>query len=302
MDIIDGLIIRSQSGFYMVETESGLLVCQLRGRLKRGNREGDLAAIGDRVKVSLLENGRGMIEEIEERQRLISRLAPTPRGEYQQIIIANPDQAIFVFSCAEPEPRLRMLDRFLVIAEKQSVPAKIVANKIDLVGIHQAEATFGHYPQIGYPVIYTSAETGDGIEELKEALRLKVTLLAGPSGTGKSSLLNIIQPGLGLEVQKVSQSTGKGQHTTVARELFPLSLGGFVADTPGLKALGLWDIEPEEIDGYFPEIKARVSDCQFNDCTHIHEPGCAVIAAFEEGSISEQRYDSYIRMRLGEEE
>jgi len=302
VDIIDGLIIRSQSGFYTVETEAGLLVCQMRGRLKRGSREGDLAAIGDRVRVSLLKNGRGMIEEIEERQRFISRLAPTPRGEYQQIIIANPDQAIFVFSCAEPEPRLRMLDRFLVIAEKQSIPAKIVANKIDLVGIHQAEATFGHYPRIGYPVIYTSAETGDGIDELKEELHQKVTLLAGPSGTGKSSLLNIIQPGLGLEVQQVSQSTGKGQHTTVARELIPLSFGGYVADTPGLKALGLWDIEPEEIDGYFPEIKARVSDCQFNDCTHIHEPGCAVITAFEDGSITEQRYDSYIRMRLGEEE
>jgi ribosome biogenesis GTPase len=299
---IDGLIVRSQSGFYTVETDSGPLICQLRGRLKQGAREGDLTAIGDRVKVTVLDDGTGMIEEIKPRQRMFSRLAPTPRGEYQQIIIANPDQAIFVFSCAEPEPRLRMLDRFLVIAEKQDVQAKIVANKIDLVGIEQAQGIFGHYPEIGYPVIYTSAKTGTGIDEFREALSHKITLLAGPSGTGKSSLLNVIQPGLGLAVQQVSQATGRGQHTTVAREMFPLDCGGYVADTPGLKALALWDMEPEEIDGYFPEIKPLVPDCQFSDCTHIHEPGCAVKAAVEVGTIPAERYESYLRLRLDDEE
>jgi len=270
--------------------------------LKRGAREGDLAAIGDRVKVSILDDEKGMIEEIEPRQHMFSRMAPTPRGEYQQIIISNPDQAIFVFACAEPEPHLRMLDRFLVIAEKQDVPAKIVANKIDLVGLEKAKAIFGIYPDIGYPVIYTSAETGTGIDDLQKELRNKITLLAGPSGTGKSSLLNVIQPGLGLAVQKVSHATGRGQHTTVAREMFLLECGGYVADTPGLKALALWDMEPEEIDGYFPEIRPLVADCRFNDCTHIHEPGCAVKTAADAGSISAERYQSYLRLRLGDDE
>lgn len=139
--------------------------------MKRGARKGDLAAIGDRVKVSILDDEKGMIEEIEPRQHMFSRLAPTPRGEYQQIIISNPDQAIFVFACAEPEPHLRMLDRFLVIAEKQDVPAKIVANKIDLVGLEKAKAIFGIYPDIEYPVIYTSAETGTGIDELHKEFK-----------------------------------------------------------------------------------------------------------------------------------
>ena len=299
---MNGLIVRSQSGFYTVVTDTGTMVCQLRGRLKRGAREGDLAAIGDRVKVSPLDDEKGMIEEIEPRQHVFSRLAPTPRGEYQQIIISNPDQAIFVFACAEPAPRLRMLDRFLVIAEKQEVPAKIVANKIDLVSLERAQTIFGYYPDIGYPIIYTSAETGTGIDELHKELRHKITLLAGPSGTGKSSLLNLIQPGLGLAVQQVSQATGKGQHTTVAREMFPLECGGYVADTPGLKALALWDMEPEEIDGYFPEIRPLVADCQFNDCTHIHEPGCAVKTAVDAGSIPAERYQSYLRLRLEDDE
>jgi len=270
--------------------------------LKQGTREGDLVAIGDRVKVSPLDDEKGMIEEIEPRQTMFSRLAPTARGEYQQIIISNPDQAIFVFACAEPAPRLRMLDRFLVIAEKQDVPAKIVANKIDLVGLERAQTIFGYYPDIGYPVIYTSAETGTGIDELHKELSHKITLLAGPSGTGKSSLLNVIQPGLGLVVRQVSQATGKGQHTTVAREMFELESGGYVADTPGLKALALWDMEPEEIDGYFPEIKPLVADCQFNDCTHIHEPGCAVKTAVDTGSIPAERYQSYLRMRFEDDE
>jgi ribosome biogenesis GTPase len=301
-EILNGLIVRSQSGFFSVDTDTGTLVCQLRGRLKRGAREGDLAAIGDRVEVSLLDEDKGMIEAIEPRQHMFSRMAPTPRGEYQQIIIANPDQAIFVFACTEPAPHLRMLDRFLVISEKQEVPAVIVANKIDLVGLEQAQAIFGHYPAIGYPVLYTSAETYSGIDEFQKVLINRITLLAGPSGTGKSSLLNVIQPGLGLAVQQVSQTTGRGQHTTVARELFPLECGGYVADTPGLKALALWDMEPEEIDGYFPEIRPLVPDCQFNDCTHTHEPGCAVKSAADAGLISAERYDSYLRLRLEDDE
>jgi ribosome biogenesis GTPase len=297
-----GLIICSQSGFYTVETETGNLTCRLRGRLKQGKRLEDIVALGDWVQVSPMQHETGMIEAVEPRQRMLSRMAPTPRGEYQQIIIANPDQAVFVFACTKPEPHPGMLDRFLVVAEKQRLPALIVANKVDLVGISQAEASFSHYAALGYPLIYTSAQSGIGIMELAGRLTGKLSVFAGPSGVGKSSLLNSIQPGLGLAVRTVSHMTEKGRHTTVVRQLFPLSGGGYVADTPGLKAMGLWDIRPEEIDGYFPELRGLVDACQFNNCTHTHEPGCAVLAALERGEVHPERYASYVRMRLSQDE
>jgi ribosome biogenesis GTPase / thiamine phosphate phosphatase len=302
MEIMRGLIVSSQSGFYTVETTEGPVVCKLRGRLKKGRRMGDIIAVGDRVEISLLPDNTGMIEEVKDRQRMLTRMAPTPRGEYQQIIIANPDQAVFVFACARPEPRLGMLDRFLVISEKQDIPSLIVANKIDLVGQENARDIFGHYEAIGYPVLYTSVKMNFGLEDLHQRLKKKISVFAGPSGVGKSSLLNAIQPGLGLSVSEVSEATQKGRHTTVVRQLFPLHGGGYVADTPGLKALALWDIEPEEIDGYFPELRSLVAQCQFSNCTHLHEPGCAVLLAVEEGTVHPERYDSYIRMRLGDSE
>ena len=297
-----GLVIRSQSGFLTVQTDDGLVVCRLRGRLKRGRRRGDIIAVGDWVQISVLEDGGGMIEEIESRRTMFSRLAPTARGEYRQILIANPDQAVFVFSCAEPEPRLRMLDRFLIVAEKAEINPLIVFNKVDLIGMRAARKLFGHYKDIGYSILFTSASSRRGISALQKQLLGKISVLAGPSGVGKSSLLNVIQPNLGLAVKEVSQSSSKGRHTTVVRELFPLEGGGYVADTPGLKALALWDIEPEEVDGYFPELRYLVADCKFSDCMHLHEPDCAVKAAVEEGSVHFERYESYIRMRYGEED
>jgi ribosome biogenesis GTPase len=207
---------------------------------------------------------------------------------------------VFVFACAHPAPHLRMLDRFLVVAEKQGIPAIIVANKIDLVGREKAEAIFGFYPPLGYPVVYTCARTGEGVEELRSRLAGKLSGVAGPSGVGKSSLLNAIQPGLGLAVREVSAAVHKGRHATNVRELFPLEDGGYVADTPGLRSLALWDTQPEELDGYFPEIAPLVAHCQFNDCTHRNEPGCAVRAAVETGAVRLERYDSYLRLRAGE--
>ncbi len=295
-----GLIIRSQSGFFTVQTGQGLLTCSLRGRLKQGRRTGDLAAVGDWVRVNVQPGGGGTIEVIEPRQSALVRLDPRPQGVYQQVLLANPDQAVFVFACASPSPHLRMLDRFLVIAEKQGLPALVVANKVDLVGQAEAEGIFGFYPPIGYPVVYASARTGQGVDELRERLVGKVSAFSGPSGVGKSSLLNAIQPGLGLAVREVSAAVGKGRHTTTVRELFPLDGGGYVADTPGMRSLALWDTEPEELDGYFPEIAPRVTACQFNDCTHTSEPGCAVRAAVEAGEVRAERYDSYLRLRAGE--
>jgi ribosome biogenesis GTPase len=297
--LLSGLIIKAQSGFFTVETREGLVVCQLRGKLKRGRATGDIAAIGDRVRIRLLPDGTGVIEEVEERERAIVRLDPRPQGEYQQVMLANPDQAVFVFACAHPNPRLRMLDRFLVIAEKQQIPAVVVANKIDLV--EDPREIFGLYESIGYHVLYTSVKTGAGLEELKSLLTGKVSALAGPSGVGKSSLLNAIQPGLGLAVSEVSKAINKGRHTTVTRELFGLEGGGYVADTPGWRSLALWDTEPEELDAYFPELRNLVAHCQFSDCTHIHEPGCAVRRALEEGKIHTERYESYLRLRAGED-
>jgi ribosome biogenesis GTPase len=296
-----GRIVRSQSGFFTVQTESGTYTCQLRGRLKQGKRVGDIAAVGDRVLITRQPDGTGSIESIEARRRSLVRLDPRPQGVYQQVILANPDQAVLVFACADPRPHLRMLDRFLVISEKQHIPAIIVANKIDLVGREQAETMFGFYQPIGYRVLYACARTGEGVNELRALLAGKVSALAGPSGVGKSSLLNAVQPGLGLAVREVSEAAGKGRHTTTVRELFPLENGGYVADTPGMRSLALWDTEPEELDGYFPELAELVESCQFNDCHHKSEPGCAIRAAVAAGTVHPQRYDSYLRLRAGEE-
>jgi ribosome biogenesis GTPase len=295
-----GLIVRAQSGYFTVQTGSGSVTCQLRGRLKQGPRLGDIAAVGDRVTLSTLPDGSGVIEAIAPRKRALVRLDPRPKGIYQQVILANPDQVVFVFACAQPHPHLRMLDRFLVIAERQDIPAVIVVNKIDLIDDGKAEGLFGHYSSLGYPVIYTSVIEKIGIEDLRERLIGKVSGLAGPSGVGKSSLLNLIQPGLGQVVREVSQSINKGRHATVVRELFALDGGGYLADTPGLRSLALWDTTPEELDGYFPELAPLVAKCQFSNCTHVREPGCAVRAAVEAGKVHPARYDSYLRLRMGD--
>jgi ribosome biogenesis GTPase len=297
---LQGLIIKAQSGFFTVQTDEGPLVAKLRGRLMKERMETDAAALGDRVTVSVVDD-TATIEEVEERERVLSRQTPG-RVEIEQVLVANPDQVVIVFACADPDPNFRLLDRLLVMSEREEIPAIICANKIDLVKPRSAYAEFGEYRNLGYPVHYTSAISGKGVSKLRKALKDKITVFAGPSGAGKSSLLNAIQPGLGLRVRGVSESTRKGVHTTVVPELLPVKGGGYVADTPGLKALALWDIEPEELDAYFREISPLVSECEFSDCTHLHEPGCAVMRAVEEGEISLERYDSYRRMRLGEEE
>jgi ribosome biogenesis GTPase len=259
-------------------------------------------AIGDRVTISVHDDGKGLIESVAERERVLSRARPAPSArqvltDQEQVLVANPDQVIFVFSMRQPKPSLRKLDRFLAVAERNHVPAVICVNKIDLVEEEEAQEVFSIYEDIGYSVIYTSAKTGHGLDELRACLRDKISALAGSSGVGKSSLLNAIQPGLGIRVREVSEATEKGMHTTRHTELFELEEGGYVADTPGLRALSLYDVEPQELDGYFREIAPLVADCQFSDCTHRHEPKCAVRAAVEAGEVSEERYESYLRLR-----
>jgi ribosome biogenesis GTPase len=299
-ETVPGWVTRFQSGFYTVQLEDKKVTCILRGRLKRRSFQGDIISVGDRVQVSLQSDGTGAIELIEPRHSELVRLDPTPKGMFRQILLSNPDQVVAVFACAHPEPHLRMLDRFLVIAEKQGLKASIVANKIDLVGLRAAKKIFSIYPDLGYPVIYTSAEKGDGLKQLQETLKERISALTGPSGVGKSSLLNAIQPGLGLAVREISKYNERGRHTTAVREMFKLDFGGYVADLPGLRRLSLWDTQPEELDGYFPELRDLVSQCQFNDCAHMDEPGCAVIKAVEEGRVSPERYESYVRMRIGD--
>jgi len=286
-----------QSGFITVETGRGSYVCRLRGRLKQARQTGDITGLGDQVEISPQLDGSAMIEKVLPRSRALVRMAPMPKGEFRQVLMANPDQILLIFACANPPPHLRMLDRFLVICEKQGVPALVVANKVDLVGQTAAQAVFEHYRPLGYPVIYTSAKDGAGIAELGAALAGKLSAFSGPSGVGKSSLLNALQPGLGLAVKDVSGLTSKGQHTTVSRQLYPLEGGGYVADMPGIRALKLWDTEPEELDGYFPELRSLVEYCQYNDCTHRFEKGCAVRQAVRDGQVHLERYRSYLHLR-----
>jgi len=293
-----GRIVRAQSGFFEVETAQGNIVAQLRGRLKQPRSSTDLIALGDLVQVRLLEDGTGRIEHVEPRTRVLSRTAPGRRRE--QVIVANPDQAVFILASADPDPNLRVLDRLLVVAEREHLPAVVCVNKVDLVYLRDAREVFDLYRRIGYPVCYTSARTGRGLPELRKLLHDRLSVFAGPSGVGKSSLLNALQPGLGLATQEISRATHKGTHSTVAPRLIRLHDGGYVADTPGLKAFALWDVEPSELDGYFPEIRPLVSGCAYSDCTHDHEPGCAVLKALERGEIAPERLDSYHRMRRGE--
>jgi ribosome biogenesis GTPase len=286
----------------VVSVDGRLIVSQIPGRLKREWQDTDLVATGDRVTVSINDDGTGTIESVAERERVLSRARPSAEKrniltDQEQVWVANPDQVVFIFSIRQPQPTLRKLDRFLVVAEMNDLPAVICVNKVDLSEPGEAEALFNIYEKIGYPVLYVSAKRGDGIETLRECLRDKISVFAGSSGVGKTSLLNAIQPELGRKVKEVSKATEKGMHTTRHIELFPLDTGGYVADTPGIRSLALFDLEPWELDGYFREIAPLVAQCQFSDCSHRHEPKCAVRAAVKDGRVSPERYESYLRLR-----
>jgi ribosome biogenesis GTPase len=302
---LPGTVLRARSGFYTVRLDDGTqLECRLRGRVKQERGDSDLVVIGDRVAVAPLAEGEGMIESVEPRRSRFSRRQPGPRGSWKEdMIVANLDQVLVVFACADPMPHLRMVDRFLVVAEHNEVEAVLVANKVDLVGVAAARGIFAGYEAIGYAVHYVSAKEGVGVEELADRLIGRVSVVTGPSGVGKSTLLNAIQPGLRIETGAVSEAVHKGRHTTTSAELHALTApgGGFVADTPGLRELGLWQVPPEELAWGFPEMRELLGQCGFNDCRHINEPRCAVLAAVAAGQISEARHDSYRRLLLNED-
>lgn len=300
-----GIVLKARSGFYTIRADDGRAIeCRLRGRVKKERLGTDLAVIGDRVLVSLQADGTGMIEEVQPRQSRFSRRQPGPRGTWKEdMLVANVDQVLVVFACADPMPHLRMLDRFLVVAEHNEVRAVVVANKVDLVGLDEARRMFAVYERIGYAVHHASAREGIGIEDLADRLAGRTSVVTGPSGVGKSTLLNAIQPGLRIETGSVSEALHKGRHTTTTAELHALATpgGGYVADTPGLRELGLWRIPLDELAWCFPEFVRHLGGCAFNDCRHADEPRCAIRAAVEADQIAAERYDSYRRLLAGEE-
>jgi len=300
-----GSVLRAQSGFFWVQTEQGILECRLRGRLKKERQATDLVVIGDQVEVQPVGNGQGAIEAVLPRRSRLARRAAGSRGAYKEdVIVANVDQVLLVFACAQPDFTPRMLDRYLVICEHSELPVVIVATKIDLVERSAAEAMFAPYARIGYPVVYTSIVTGVGIDELRSRLAGRISVVTGKSGVGKSSLLNAIQPGLNLRTGEVSERLSKGRHTTTVAELIPLNLpgGGYVADTPGIREIGLWNLPASDLAWCFREFRPFLGDCYFAGCRHLHEPHCAVRAAVERGEITPARYESYVRLMNSDED
>ena len=306
---LSGLIVKEQSGFYWVEAADGnIYMCELRGRLKEAATASDLAAIGDRALISpRREEGTdalmGAIEALEPRKSALSRALRTTgkrgtgQAEREHVLIANADRALFVFAAAEPAPNYKMLDTMLVAGEKSGIAELIILlNKVDLLPQPAVERAIADYARIGYPVLRTSAIRGDGIDALRETIAAGISVFTGPSGVGKTSLLNCIQPGLGRQVKAVGHSA-EGVHTTRDSALARLESGGYLADTPGLRSMALWDIEPDELDGYFIEMASYARACKFSNCAHTDEPDCALKAAVAAGEISPHRYRHYLELR-----
>lgn len=327
-----GVVLSGTGGIWRVQRTDGLVVeAALRGRLKRfddakgkqarADKDGGRArasvksraekrddrgddnaapvlklAVGDEVEIEQDDAGASWaIAAIHPRRSQLARRAPGG-GYGQRIVAANVDQVLVVFAAANPEPHPRMLDRFLIIAEANDIAARVVINKSDLVSPESVRLRFADYERAGYPVHVTSTTTGRGLEALREVLEGRTTALSGPSGVGKSSLMNAMFLGLDLRVGEISQSVNKGRHTTVGALLHPLPSGGFVVDTPGLREIGMWGLTAEHLDGYFPEFRPYLGECRFADCIHVVEPGCAIRDALARDDISAIRYDTYVKL------
>lgn len=299
-----GVVIRKTGNSYLIATSQGNLQCGLTGRFQQAALT-DPIAIGDRVR--WIESGpdSGQIVEVLPRRNQLARRSAVPMPTahaHRQIIAANVDQIVAVFAAAQPRPAWNLLDRYLVSAESAEIPALICITKLDLVeGRPEAaeiRAVMAEYRACGYPVILTSATAGAGLNELQAALRDRLSVFVGKSGVGKTSLLNAIEPDLGLRVQATNDRTGKGRHTTTTFEMFALAGGGAIVDTPGIREFGLWDVARDDVAWFFPEMRPFVGTCKFGlDCQHDQEPGCAIRAAVGAGTISPYRYQSYLKLK-----
>ena len=291
-------MLKGTGGVWHVRAESGEThEASLRGKLKQEREESRKLAVGDRVILEIDTRGEHWaIADILPRRSQLARRAPG-EGAGERIVAANVDQVVVVFAAAKPEPHRRMLDRFLVIAEANSLEARVVINKVELVERESIERVFADYSAAGYPVHFTSVKQRVGLDELHDQLAGRTSVLTGPSGVGKSSLMNSMYPGLDLRVGEISDSVNKGRHTTVGALLHPLPDAGYVVDSPGLREVGMWGLASEHLDECFREFRAHIPKCKFGNCTHRVEPGCAVREAVSAGEISGERYDSYLRLR-----
>lgn len=302
---MEGVVVRAHGKWFTVDVPGSNVVwlATPKGTLKRGRQRSDPVVVGDRVVLTDAGDGEARIERVLPRRSVLVR---PQRGSNvnEQILLANPDQALFVFAVRHPEPHRRMLDRFLVLAEDRGLPAMIGVNKIDLDettpdGDLLSRSIFGQYESI-YPVFYFSARTGAGIASLRVTLQGKTTVLTGPSGAGKSSILNALGAERLRDVGELSMATGKGRHTTTSAELIRLDDRTFVADTPGIRSLAMHGVPPEMLDRRFREFQPFLGQCFYPDCKHLTEPGCAVLDALAAGQIAPERYESYAALRRGD--
>ncbi len=293
-----GLVIKNTGSWYQVKTADNRVIdCKIKGNFRlKGIRTTNPVSVGDHVEIDINKEGTAFITKIAERKNYIIRKSSN-LSKQAHILAANLDQALLIITISHPETSTVFIDRFLATAEAYRIPVRLIINKIDLYDesdLSYTDALIHLYEGIGYPCYKVSAKTGEGIEEVRALLKDKVSLLSGNSGVGKSTLINTLLPGLSLKTAQISDAHDTGMHTTTFSEMFELPQGGYIIDTPGVKGFGTIDLEEEEIGHFFPEIFKFSSGCKFNNCTHRHEPGCAVKEALENHFISESRFNSYL--------
>ena len=302
-----GLVIRNTGSWYTVKTDDGgqLIDCKIKGNFRlKGIRSTNPVAVGDHVTLVPNNEGTAFITEIADRRNYIIRKASN-LSKQSHIIAANVDQAMLVVTVNYPQTSTTFIDRFLASAEAYRIPVVLIFNKVDILDddeLRYLDMMINLYETVGYECRSISAERGDGVEAVMQLLEGKVTVLSGNSGVGKSTLINRLLPDANLRTAEISDAHNTGMHTTTFSEMLPLPSGGYIIDTPGIKGFGTFNIEPEELSGYFKEIFRFSRDCRFSNCTHTHEPGCAVLKAVEDHYIAASRYQSYLSMLDDKEE